>query len=87
MITPTIAGTNQATCCEDDQCTCTNGIGATGTACTAGHGNAQCGSCDDGFYLDSGACTTCPTVDNAATGATYTCASASESRGKTMVLS
>ena len=28
MITPTIAGTNQATCCEDDQCTCTNGNGA-----------------------------------------------------------
>ena len=46
MITPTIAGTNQATCCEDDQCTCTNGNGATGAACAAGHGNAQCGSCD-----------------------------------------
>ena len=40
-------------CCT--VCSCTNGVGATGAACTS-HGAAICGSCSAGYYLSGGAC-------------------------------
>ena len=36
--------------CTENQCTCDNGVGATGTDCPT-HGDAKCTSCDDGYHL------------------------------------
>jgi len=41
--------------CEPNECTCTNGTAARGTACTSHKANL-CSSCDTGFGLSSGSC-------------------------------
>ena len=52
------AGTYQISSCLSqcipNECTCANGIAATGTECPT-HGDAKCTSCDDEYRLHSGA--------------------------------
>ena len=38
--------------CTLKQCSCNNGVGASGTECLT-HGDAKCTSCDDGYFLDN----------------------------------
>jgi len=49
--TGTHAPTKSPTQAPTLQCTCTDGIGASGVACPSA-GAAKCASCDDGYYLD-----------------------------------
>ena len=42
--------------CTQNECSCTNGVVATGTACTS-HSSHICISCDTGFSKDGDSCT------------------------------
>ena len=44
------------TTCDANVCTCSDGTGATGSACSGGN---TCASCNGGYYLSAGACTAC----------------------------
>ena len=50
------AATENALCCNQNVCTCTKGVVATGTACTS-HSSHICISCDTGFSKDGDSCT------------------------------
>ena len=41
--------------CETKECSCPNGVGATGAACTT-HGGAKCVSCSGDYWLNNDAC-------------------------------
>ena len=68
---------SQTVCCEDDVCSCTNGVGAgtigSNVVCDQGNvaPNALCASCSAGFYLDGGACSPflCDLIEPDVTGA------------------
>lgn len=45
--------------CKSNQCTCDNGIGATGAACLT-NGAAKCASCNAGYFLKGNECTRAP---------------------------
>ena len=50
-------------------CTCSNGVAATGNACTVNNSN-NCTSCDLGYRLNNSSCHECPAGTSAGVGST-----------------
>lgn len=46
---------NNNNSCDENECTCNNGVGATGISCPT-NGTEQCINCNTGYYLQDGAC-------------------------------
>jgi surface protein len=62
--------------CTPNVCSCTNGVEATGEACTT-HGANNCTSCSNGYYKNGSTCTGCTTSCGNGTTETIPCTSAS----------
>jgi hypothetical protein len=55
--------TENARCCNQNVCSCTNGVKATGTACTS-HNDHTCTSCSINYYKTSSTCSACLVCGN-----------------------
>ena len=62
--------------CTQNVCSCTNGVAATGTACTT-HDAHICSSCPSEYYKTDNTCTGCTTACGTGTRETTSCSSSS----------